>query len=62
MDIIYKVNFKKQLKIWNSKKLEEAKKIILQTEIVVKTKFNSLSDVLIKKLLVELCCLAEPTS
>ena len=57
-----KVNFKKQLKIWNSRKLEEAKKIIFQTEIVVKTKLNSLSDVLIKKLLVELCCLAEPTS
>ena len=57
-----KVNFKKQLKIWNSRKLEEAKKIIFQTEIVVKTKLNSLSDVLIKKLLVELCCLAKPTS
>jgi len=50
--------FKKQLKIWNLEKLEKAKKITLQTEIIVKTKLSSLSDVLIKKLLIELCSLA----
>ena len=34
--------FKKQLKIWNKEKLEKAKKIILETEIIIKTKMNSL--------------------
>ena len=34
-------------------------KIVLETEVVIKTKFNSLSNILIKKLLIELCNLAE---
>tara|TARA_B100000029_G_scaffold455356_1_gene482530 strand:- start:519 stop:1523 length:1005 start_codon:yes stop_codon:yes gene_type:complete len=54
--------FKKQLKIWNVEKLEKAKKIIFQTEIIIKTKMSFLSDVLIKKLLIELCSLADSTS
>ena len=51
--------FKKQLEIWNPEKLEKAKKIIFQTEIIIKTKLSSLSDILIKKLLIELCSLAD---
>jgi len=54
--------FKKQLKIWNLEKLEKAKKIIFQTEIIIKTKLSSLSDVLIKKLLIELCSLADTSA
>ena len=54
--------FKKQLKIWNLEKLEKAKKIIFQTEIIIKTKFNFLSDILIKKLLIELCSLADTSA
>jgi DNA polymerase-3 subunit delta len=50
---------KKQLRLWNIKKLEQAMKIVLETEVVIKTKFNSLSNILIKKLLIELCNLAE---
>jgi len=51
--------FKKQLKIWNLDRLEKAKKVIFQTEIMIKTKLSSLSDVLIKKLLIELYRLAD---
>tara|TARA_B100001123_G_scaffold396236_1_gene478456 strand:+ start:585 stop:1589 length:1005 start_codon:yes stop_codon:yes gene_type:complete len=54
--------FKKQLKIWNKEKLEKAKRITYQTEIVIKTKLSSLSDILIKKLLIELCQLADTRS
>ena len=50
---------KKQLRLWNIKKLEQAMKIVLETEVVIKTKINSLSNILIKKLLIELCNLAE---
>ena len=51
--------FKKQLKFWNLYKLEKAKKIIFETEIIIKTKLNSLSNILIKKLLIDLCNLAD---
>ena len=54
--------FKKQLKIWDLEKLEKAKKITLQTEIMIKTKLSSLSDILIKKLLIELCDLAHASA
>ena len=47
--------FYKQIKIWNLKKLEEAKKIIVETEIFIKTKLNNYNDILIKNLLVKLC-------
>jgi DNA polymerase III delta subunit len=47
--------FYKQIKIWNLKKLEEAKKIIVETEILIKTKLNNYNDILIKNLLVKLC-------
>jgi DNA polymerase-3 subunit delta len=47
--------FYKQIKIWNLKKLEEAKKIIVETEILIKTKLNNYNNILIKNLLVKLC-------
>ena len=47
--------FYKQVKIWNLKKLEEAKKIIVETEILIKTKLNNYNNILIKNLLVRLC-------
>ncbi len=50
--------FKRQLRVWNRKKLIKAREIILETEILIKTKLGSISEVLIKKLLVELCYLA----
>ena len=53
-----KPSFKKQLKVWNINKLEKAKKTIFDTEIIIKTKLGSFGDVLIKKLLIELCILA----
>ena len=53
-----KPTFKKQLKIWNLEKLKRARKIVFETEIIIKTKFGSLSNILIKMLLIELCSLA----
>ena len=38
-----------------SKKLEEAKKIMVETEILIKTKLNNYNNTLIKNLLVKLC-------
>ena len=61
IEMKYKLT-KKQLKIWNKEKLEKAKRITYQTEIVIKTKLSSLSDILIKKLLIELCQLADTRS
>ena len=46
---------KKQLKVWNLSKLEIAKKKVFDTELLIKTKLTNLSDILIKKLLVDLC-------
>lgn len=54
--------FKKQLKIWNKNKIKKANKLILNNEILIKTKLNSLSDVLIKKMLIELCEIAGSNS
>jgi DNA polymerase-3 subunit delta len=47
--------FYKQVKIWNLKKLEEAKKIMVETEILIKTKLNNYNNILIKNLLIRLC-------
>ena len=47
--------FYKQVKIWNLKKLEEAKKIMVETEILIKTKLNNYNNILVKNLLVKLC-------
>ena len=54
-----KPSYKKQLNIWNKKKLEKAKKIIMNTEVKIKTKLNSISSLLIKNLIVELYKLGE---
>ena len=57
-----KPTFSKQLKKWNISKLNQAKKHINTTEILIKTKLHGCGDVLIKNLLVKLCCIANATS
>ena len=54
--------FKKQLKIWNKNKIKKANKLILNNEILIKTRLNNLSNVLIKKMLIELCEIAGSNS
>ncbi len=54
--------FYKQIKNWNLKKLEEAKKMLFDTEILIKTKMNSNNNTLIKNLIVNLCNKAASTS
>jgi len=46
--------FYKQIKKWNLKKLEEAKKILVHTEILMKTKLNTYNEIIIKDLLIKL--------
>ena len=54
--------YKKQLNIWNKEKLEKAKTIIFQNEIVIKTKLGFLGNILIKQLLIDLGKIAETNS
>ena len=54
--------FKKQMMVWNNGKLEKAMKIVCQAEVRLKTKLTSMSDIIIKNLLVELCSLANTNS
>ena len=54
--------FLKQLKNWNIEKLEEAKKIIVETEIKMKTKLNNYNILLMKNLLIRLFQIAKSTS
>lgn len=54
--------FLRQIKIWNKKKLEIAKKLVTDTEIVMKTKLNSYNTILIKNLLIRLYSIAKSTS
>ena len=54
--------FLRQIKIWNKKKLEIAKKLVTDTEIIMKTKFNSYNTILIKNLLIRLYSIAKSTS
>ena len=56
------INFYKQIKNWNVKKLEEAKKMLFDTEVIIKTKMNSNNNTLIKNLIVNLCNKAASTS
>ena len=49
-----KPSYKKQLNVWNMKKLEKAKKIILETELKIKTKLSFMSSLLIKNLIIDL--------
>ncbi len=57
-----KPSFLKQIKKWNSKKLNEAKKILVETEIQMKTKFNNYNSVLIKNLVLRIYQIANSTS
>ena len=57
-----KPTFYKQIKNWNVKKLEEAKKMLFDTEVIIKTKMNSNTNTLIKNLIVNLCNKAASTS
>ena len=54
--------FLKQIKKWNIKKLDIAKKIIINTEIRMKTKLNAYNNTLIKNLLIRLYRIANSTS
>ena len=57
-----KPNFIKQIGKWNPKKLEEAKKILFDTELRMKTRLNNHNNTLIKHLLIRLYSIANSTS
>jgi len=57
-----KTIFLKQIKRWNIKKLEEARKSLFDTEILIKTKMHSNNNTLIKSLIVNLYNKAVSTS
>ena len=48
--------------MWNLEKLEKAKKILVETEIKMKTKLNNYNNTLIKNLLINLYRIATSTS
>ena len=50
------------LQLFNSNKLEEAKKMLLDTEVLIKTKMNSNNNTLIKNLIIDLYNKAASTS
>ena len=54
--------FLKQIKVWNKTKLEKANKLIIDTEISMKTKLNNYNTILIKNLLIKLYSIANSTS
>ena len=54
--------FLKQIKKWNIRKLEMAKKVLINTEIRMKTKLNTYNSTLIKNLLIKLYRIANSTS
>mgnify|MGYP001174980022 FL=1 len=54
--------FMKQVGKWNLKKLEAAKKILIDTEIKMKTRLNNYNNTLIKNLIINLCKIANSTS
>ncbi len=56
-----KPTFYKQIKKWDTKKLNEAKKMLFDTEILIKTKANMNNNTLIKNLVVKLCYKAAST-
>ncbi len=49
-----KAIFLKQVKRWNVKKLKEARRILFNTEVLIKTKMNSNNTTLIKNLIIDL--------
>ena len=50
--------FIRQVNKWNLRKLEKAKKYIIETEIKIKTKFNNYNSIIMKDLLIKLFRLA----
>ena len=54
--------FLKQFNKWNIDKIEKAKNILLEAEIVMKTKFNNYNVILMKNTLIRLYRLANSTS
>ena len=54
--------FLKQINKWNSKKLNNAKDILADTEIKMKTRLNNYNSILIKNLLIRLYQIANSTS
>ena len=54
--------FLRQMNKWNSDKLKKAKKLIIKTEITMKTKFNNYNSTLIRNLLISLYRIANSTS
>ena len=56
-----KPTFYKQIKKWDTRKLKEAKKMLFDTEILIKTKTNMNNNTLIRNLIVKLCYKAAST-
>ena len=54
--------FIKQVGKWNLEKLEKAKKILIDTEIKMKTRLNNYNNTLIKNLIINLYRIAKSTS
>ncbi len=54
--------FVKQAARWNIEKLEKARKILINTEIRIKTKLNNYNNTLVKNLLINLCRIGNSTS
>tara|TARA_B100002051_G_scaffold276401_1_gene324351 strand:- start:1684 stop:2688 length:1005 start_codon:yes stop_codon:yes gene_type:complete len=54
--------FYKQIQKWNLKKLKDARKTLIDTEILIKTRLNTYNNTIIKDLLVKLCKKAASTS
>ena len=54
--------FIKQIGRWNLEKLEKAKKILIDTEIKMKTRLNNYNNTLIKNLIINLYKIANSTS
>ncbi len=53
-----KENIINQAKVWNLKKIQIALKKLFDLEIIIKSNGNVNKDILIKKLLIDVCCLA----
>ena len=54
--------FVRQIEKWNLKKLKNAKKILIDTEIKMKTRLNNYNNILIKNLIINLYKIANSTS
>ena len=57
-----KPNFINQLKIWSAQKIDAALRETYNTELIAKSKSNINKDTLIKKLMVDLCNLANASA